>query len=103
MTILDELADYARVRVANNKNILSFSELRKRVNEIDIGNFEFEQQLKKDDISLIIIICLKETRPIYLTLLPVILIGKGRQLNHIENIWIWNHPRLIMTMAAVGK
>ena len=53
MTILDELADYARVRVANNKNILSFSELRKRVNEIDIGNFEFEQQLKKDDISFI--------------------------------------------------
>ena len=59
MTILDELADYARVRVANNKNILSFSELRKRVNEIDIGNFEFEQQLKKDDISLIIILAIE--------------------------------------------
>ena len=53
MTILDELADYARLRVSNTKNKMPLSEIKKRVNEINIGNFEFEKQLKKDDISFI--------------------------------------------------
>ncbi len=53
MTILDELAEYARYRVEEEKKIISVDEMRKRAYALPKGDFAFEKALKKDGISLI--------------------------------------------------
>ncbi len=53
MTILDELAEYAKKRVAKAKEILSADEIKNRAKLLPIGNFEFEKALSNDDISFI--------------------------------------------------
>lgn len=53
MTILDELAAYARERVAAAKKILSTGELREKALALPKGSFEFEAALGKPDISFI--------------------------------------------------
>ncbi|MBR4225160.1 MAG: indole-3-glycerol phosphate synthase TrpC [Oscillospiraceae bacterium] len=53
MTILDELAAYARERVAAAKKILSTGELREKALSLPKGSFEFEAALGKPDISFI--------------------------------------------------
>lgn len=53
MTILDEIAEATRLRVANNKKIKSTEEIRKEAFAMVKGNFEFENALKKDGLSFI--------------------------------------------------
>lgn len=53
MTILDELAEYAKKRVAKAKEIISADEIKSRAKLLPIGDFEFEKALSKDDISFI--------------------------------------------------
>ncbi len=53
MNILDELADYARVRVKNNKVKVSLEEIKEKAYALPKGDFEFERALRKDGISFI--------------------------------------------------
>lgn len=53
MTILDQLADYARERVAAAKTKFSADYVKKAALELTNGQFEFEKALKKDDIAFI--------------------------------------------------
>lgn len=53
MTILDELAAYARIRVEEAKKQISFEEIKAKANEMPKGTFAFEKALKKDDIAFI--------------------------------------------------
>ena len=53
MSILDELADYARVRTEEAKERISAEEMRRWAELLPKGDFPFEQALKKEGISLI--------------------------------------------------
>ena len=53
MNILDQLADYARKRVANAKENVSADEVKARALALPRGDFEFEKALKKDDLAFI--------------------------------------------------
>ncbi len=53
MTILDELAEYAKQRVAHARENISLEELKRSAFALPRGNFEFEKALKKDGISFI--------------------------------------------------
>ncbi|MBQ7706298.1 MAG: indole-3-glycerol phosphate synthase TrpC [Lachnospiraceae bacterium] len=53
MNILDELAEYARVRVEENKKKISLKELRSKALSLPKGNFEFEKALAKHGVSFI--------------------------------------------------
>lgn len=53
MTILDELAAYAKERVAAAKSRIPEADIRRRASEFPPGNFAFENVLKKTDISFI--------------------------------------------------
>lgn len=53
MTILDELASYAKERVAEAKKNQSLPEVKARALALPKGTFEFENALKKDGLSFI--------------------------------------------------
>ena len=53
MTVLDRLADYARQRTEAEKNELPFNELRRQAEQLPKKVFEFENALKKEEISFI--------------------------------------------------
>ncbi|MDE5670980.1 MAG: indole-3-glycerol phosphate synthase TrpC [Eubacterium sp.] len=53
MTILDKLADNAVKRVAYSKTLVSLDEIKKQAFQLPKGHFEFENALKKTDISFI--------------------------------------------------
>lgn len=53
MTILDELADYAKERVAAAQSRIFAEDIRRQAVELSKGNFAFENALKKPDISFI--------------------------------------------------
>ncbi len=53
MTILDELAAYARERVAAAKENISLEEVKAKALALPKGDFEFEKALKTDDIAFI--------------------------------------------------
>ena len=53
MTILDQLADHARERVAAAKKNISPETIRRDAEALPKGNFTFENALKKPDISFI--------------------------------------------------
>ena len=53
MTILDELAEYAKQRVENQKKEISLDEIKKSALSLPKGDFSFEKALKKDDIAFI--------------------------------------------------
>ena len=53
MTILDELAEYAKLRVENHKKKISLDEIKKSALSLPKGDFSFEKALKKDDIAFI--------------------------------------------------
>ncbi|MCR5684586.1 MAG: indole-3-glycerol phosphate synthase TrpC [Lachnospiraceae bacterium] len=53
MTILDQLAEYARMRVASAKLVKHFDKVKEEALELAKSGFEFEKALKKDDISFI--------------------------------------------------
>ena len=53
MTILDQLADHARERVAEAKKKIPLDELKSKVLSLPKGDFAFERALKKDGISFI--------------------------------------------------
>ena len=53
MTILDELADYARVRTAEAKKKKPLEEVKKAALALPKGDYRFEKALKKPGISLI--------------------------------------------------
>lgn len=53
MTILDELANYAKERVALAKQNISIEELKAQALSMPRGRFEFEKALKKNDIAFI--------------------------------------------------
>ena len=48
MSILDELADYARVRTEEAKERISAEEMRRQAELLPKGDFPFEQALKKE-------------------------------------------------------
>lgn len=53
MTILDQLADHARLRVAEAKKIMSLEEVKGQALSMPKGSFTFEHALRKTDISFI--------------------------------------------------
>lgn len=53
MTILDELADYAKKRVADAKKRVSIEEIKKQAYALPAGTFAFELALKKPELSFI--------------------------------------------------
>jgi indole-3-glycerol phosphate synthase len=53
MTILDEIAEYARKRVEKQKEIKSLDEVRAKALALPKKDFAFEKALKKDGISFI--------------------------------------------------
>ena len=53
MTILDELAAYARERTAIAEEHLPLSELRREAEALPKGDFGFESALKKPGLSFI--------------------------------------------------
>ena len=53
MTILDQLADYARERVAEAKKKIPPEEIKRQALSLPKGNFAFEKALKKSGISFI--------------------------------------------------
>ncbi len=53
MNILDELADFSRIRVNNAKKLISTEEIKTKALSLPKGNFAFENALKKDDMSFI--------------------------------------------------
>ena len=53
MTVLDELAAYARERTERAKAILPLAELRRQAEALPKGNFAFERALNKPDIAFI--------------------------------------------------
>lgn len=53
MTILDEIAAYARIRVKEAKNIESLESIKERAYQMPKGGFEFEKALKKQGLSFI--------------------------------------------------
>lgn len=53
MTILDQLAENARKRVAEAKKKVSLEEIKTQALSMPKGNFDFENALKKPDISFI--------------------------------------------------
>lgn len=53
MTILEQLADYARQRTEEAKRHISLNELRRQAYELPKGEFEFERALSKEGLSII--------------------------------------------------
>lgn len=53
MTILDRLADYARVRTEQARQRISYEEIRRQALALPVGDFAFEAALKKPDIAFI--------------------------------------------------
>ena len=53
MTILDQLADHARERVAAAEKIHPLDEIKAQAMALPKGEFEFEKALRKDDIAFI--------------------------------------------------
>lgn len=53
MSILDELADYARVRVKEAKAKAPYEEVKSKALSLPKGDFEFEKALKKPGVSFI--------------------------------------------------
>ena len=53
MNILDQLAEHAKIRVAENMKNKSLQEIREEALRLPKGNFEFEKALRKDDIAFI--------------------------------------------------
>lgn len=53
MTILDELADYARQRSAAAQALHPLAEVRAEALALPKGNFAFEKALKKDDLAFV--------------------------------------------------
>lgn len=53
MTILEQLAEYAKERVEINKKLVSFEEIKNKALKLPKGKFEFEKALKNMDISFI--------------------------------------------------
>lgn len=53
MTILDQLADYARQRTETAKNVVPLEELRRQALALPRGNFQFEHALGRDGLSFI--------------------------------------------------
>lgn len=53
MNILDQLAEHAKIRVAENMKNKSLQEIREEALRLPKGNFEFEKALRKNDISFI--------------------------------------------------
>lgn len=53
MTILDELAEFARKRVEEAKEKISLEEIKAKALNLSKGKFEFETALKKNNIAFI--------------------------------------------------
>ena len=53
MTILDQLADHARERVAAAKAALSLEDLRRQAEALPKGDFAFEKAIRKPGMSFI--------------------------------------------------
>ena len=53
MTILDQLADYTRIRTTQAKEQISLNTLKDMAYALPKGTFTFENALKKPDISFI--------------------------------------------------
>lgn len=53
MTILNQLADYAKIRVEKAKKSLPLDEIIRKAESMPKGNFEFENALEKEGISFI--------------------------------------------------
>lgn len=53
MTILNQLADYAKERVESAKKLITVQEIKEKALSMPKGKFEFENALKKDGVSFI--------------------------------------------------
>ena len=53
MTILDQIADYTKERIAAEKLKVSAGDMKKRAYDLPAGDLSFEHALKKDDIAFI--------------------------------------------------
>lgn len=53
MTILDQLAGHARLRVEQTKKIMPMDKIRRQALSLPKGEFDFERALRKPGISFI--------------------------------------------------
>ncbi|MDE7364244.1 MAG: indole-3-glycerol phosphate synthase TrpC [Ruminococcus sp.] len=53
MTILEKLAEYAKIRTESAKKVIPYNEIKSKALSMTVGGFEFEKALKKPDISFI--------------------------------------------------
>ena len=53
MNILEEIAEYTKTRIEEEKKRKSFEEVKKKALSLPKGDFSFEKALKKDGISFI--------------------------------------------------
>lgn len=53
MTILDQLADYSRERLARDKQEISEAEIKRTALSLEKGDFAFEKALKQKDLAII--------------------------------------------------
>lgn len=53
MTILDKLADYAKIRTEQAKSVLPYDMIKSKAFSLPTGNFEFEKALQTSDIAFI--------------------------------------------------
>lgn len=53
MTILDEIADFAKYRVEEAKKTVSVEQIKDHAYDLPKGNFEFEKAIKTNDIAFI--------------------------------------------------
>ena len=53
MNILEEIAEYTKVRIEQQKHKVSLEELKEKAYALEKGDFSFEKALKKSDISFI--------------------------------------------------
>ena len=53
MNILEEIAEYTKTRIEEEKRVRPFDEVKKMALSLPKGDFSFEKALKKDGISFI--------------------------------------------------
>ncbi|MBO6239625.1 MAG: indole-3-glycerol phosphate synthase TrpC [Butyrivibrio sp.] len=53
MNILDEIAEYTKIRIAKEKQKISLDEVKRKAFDLPKGDFSFEKALRKKDIAFI--------------------------------------------------
>jgi len=94
MTILDELAEYAKVRTRHAKEKLPLEAIKQQAQDMPIGEFEFENALKKPGLSFICE-CKKASpsKGVIASSFPYLKIAKEYQMAGADCISVLTEPK----------